>query len=227
MFQRHLPTAWILFTKFGAFLSVFFFLSRDQFFVIVTKIWSWWQKIGRDDNWNCHRDQNLVTIGIVAWPNFCHDDKKLVTWQKIKKQKERPLKSIRVLDWEKYILESVPCYSFKWITAIFMITVWYLSYETYCNICPHTSCTFCNNFTLIGQVIYEIITKTWNWAHLKSEKKKEGGVDLIKEIAYNWLRGCQLQASNNLTWFHHLFCFKSHCTKQKCEDFFQVDIIII
>ena len=44
-------------------------LSRDQFFVIVTKIWSRWQlelsswpKIGWDDNWNCHRDQNLVTM---------------------------------------------------------------------------------------------------------------------------------------------------------------------
>ena len=59
-----------------------------------------WPKIGCDDNWNCHRDQifvrmtkKLVTqqFQLSSWPNFCHNDKKMVTRQKIKKQKERPL----------------------------------------------------------------------------------------------------------------------------------------
>ena len=73
--------------------------------VIVTKIWSRWQKIGHATipivivTKFLSRWQKIghATIPIViatnflsSWPNFCHDDKKLVTRQKIKKQKERP-----------------------------------------------------------------------------------------------------------------------------------------
>ena len=53
----------------GPFFLFFYFLSRDQFFVIVTKIWSRWQKIGRDDNWNCR-----VTNFLSSWQKFGNDD---------------------------------------------------------------------------------------------------------------------------------------------------------
>ena len=69
----------------GLSFCFFYFLSRDQFFVIVTKIWSRWQKIGCDDNWNCR-----VTNFLSSWQKFGHDDNWncrmtnfLSSWQKI------------------------------------------------------------------------------------------------------------------------------------------------
>ena len=60
----------------------FFFWSRDQFFVTMTKNWSWWQfQLSLWPNF-CHDGKKLVTrpqFQLSSRPNFCHDDKNLVT----------------------------------------------------------------------------------------------------------------------------------------------------
>ena len=51
--------------------------------VIATNFWSRWQfQLSSWPNF-CHDDKKLVTrqFQLSSWPNFCHDDKKLVTRQ--------------------------------------------------------------------------------------------------------------------------------------------------
>ena len=74
------------------------FGHRDQILVtmtipivIATNFWSRWQfQLSLWPNF-CHDDKKLVTrqFQLSSWPNFCHDDKKLVTWQKIKKNRKK------------------------------------------------------------------------------------------------------------------------------------------
>ena len=108
--------------KLGLFFLVFYFWSRDQFFVIVTKFWSRWQfQLSSWPNF-CHDDKKLVamTIGIVAWPIFSTIPIVIVTkflsrWQKIghaSKNKKPERKALNDLFKENSQNSSWLCFHF-------------------------------------------------------------------------------------------------------------------